>query len=47
MTGIKASPEIDVKTLAPGKPGLSELFGAAQHVITQIRLASNQKGGST
>jgi hypothetical protein len=47
MTGVKASPEIDVKTLAPGKPGISELFGAAQNVITQIRLSSEQKGGST
>ena len=41
--GVRTSPEIDTATLAPGEPGVSELFGAAQDVITQIRLAEPQK----
>ena len=41
--GVRTSPEIDTATLVPGKPGVSELFGAAQGVITQIRLAKPEK----
>jgi hypothetical protein len=37
--GVRTSPEIDTATLGPGKPGASELFGAAQLVITQLRMA--------
>jgi hypothetical protein len=41
--GVRTSPEIDIATLAPDKPGVSQLFGAAQGVITQIRVAEPKK----
>jgi hypothetical protein len=41
--GVRTSPEIDTATLAPGDSGVSELFGAAQDVITQIRIAEPKK----
>jgi hypothetical protein len=40
--GVRTSPEYDTATLAPGEPGVSELFGAAQEVITQIRIAESK-----
>lgn len=39
-SGVRRSPEIDVATLHPGQKGMSELFGAAQEIITQFRLHS-------
>ena len=37
--GVHGSPEVDTNDLRPGQPGISELFGAAQAVIAQIRIA--------
>ena len=41
--GVHGSSEITEKDLRPGQPGISELFGAAQAVITQIRLEQDHK----
>jgi hypothetical protein len=41
--GVRTSPEIDTTTLAPGEPGVLELFRAARGVITQIRVAEPHK----
>ena len=37
--GVHGSPEVETNDLRSGQPGISELFGAAQEVITQIRVA--------
>lgn len=41
--GVHGSPEVDTRKLHPGQPGIAELFGAAQAVITQIRMEQNKQ----